>query len=193
MKKPATDATLTIKVEDKNGQLEVVSATATGETTTVGGSAENYTYTAQFTNEYIPKPTTYQPHVKKLMTDISRPLPVEVTVPFTMTITENPDNGASPVKPDDMTQTIVLPSATTWASYNYETKDFSEIEFTRAGTYEFEIKEGQWTSNPTLADGTFVKKPATDAKIQVVVEDDKQGNLFVKEVNILGGEARLLR
>ena len=187
MKKPATDATLKIKVEDQNGQLVVVSAAATGETTTVGGSAENYTYTAQFTNEYIPKPTEYQPRVKKLMTNISRPLPVEVTVPFTMTITNNPDTGAAIRTPAEATQKIVLPSATTWATYTYETKDFSFVDLTWANTYELKITEDQWTSNPTLVDGTFVKKPATDAKITIEVVDNN-GQLEVKTVTQTAGE-----
>ena len=187
VKKPATDATLKIKVEDQNGQLVVVSATATGETTTVGGSAENYTYTAQFTNEYIPKPTEYRPRVKKLMTNISRPLPVEVTVPFTMTITANPDTGAAIRTPADATQKIVLPSATTWATYTYETKDFSFVDLTWANTYELKITEDQWTSNPTLVDGTFVKKPATDAKITIEVVDNN-GQLEVKTVTQTAGE-----
>ena len=180
--------TLTIEVEDnKQGGLRVKTVTKNGD---VLETDEQAVFTALFTNKYVAEPTYYQPHVKKLMTDISRPLPVKVTVPFTMKITNNPGNGAAPVTPNDMTQTIELPSKTTWARYTYETKDFSEIKFTRAGTYEFEIKEGQWTSEQTLADGTFVKKPATDAKIQVVVEDDKQGKLFVKDVKILGGDIR---
>ena len=187
VKKPATDATLKIKVEDQNGQLVVVSAAATGETTTVGGSAENYTYTAQFTNEYIPKPTKYQPHVKKLMTEISRPLPVDVTVPFTMEITDNPDSGAEIRTPAEATQTIVLPKDTPMENYESETKDFSWIDLTWANTYGFSFTEGEHTSDPALAAGTFYKKDAPDAAIEVEVYDN-YGQLEVKNVTVTAGE-----
>ena len=68
--------TLTIEVEDdKQGGLRIKTVTKNGDVLTTDDEA---VFTALFTNKYVAEPTYYQPHVKKLMTNISRPLPVKV-------------------------------------------------------------------------------------------------------------------
>ena len=86
-----TPASMVIEIDD-NGDLYVKSVTKNGEYV---DTDEELVFTALFTNKYVPTPVEYQPHVKKLMSSDSNPLPEATTFNFTMIPgANNPPDGA---------------------------------------------------------------------------------------------------
>ena len=117
--------TLTLVVEDKNGQLDV-----TSHTYTRNGDADQEEH-AVFTNKYQVKPVTYEPKVKKTVTgDV--PAGKDAEFSFKLKLTK-----ADPVDGVDMTSQDEKEVKVTG---NGE-KLFEKITFSRAGTYEFQIRE----------------------------------------------------
>ena len=134
---------LTVEVVDIDGQLEVKSAVydvtgADGQTVfysdvedfnIVGGGA-----TARFVNEYKPAPTHYAPEVMKLIYGNAMP-PEDRTYTFVLEHGFWYPNGvltdAGAVMPEDPTATVV----------GVGRGKFNAIEFTKAGTYNFTVRE----------------------------------------------------
>ena len=123
---------LKVVVRDENSQLKVSSA----EYSKIGAQS---TTEATFTNIYNVKPTEYEPKVKK--TVIGDPSSDKT---FTFSITSKADNpnGAS------------LPTNTEAKVTGSATASFENIIFTRAGTYNFEIKEEQGNESGYSYDGS---------------------------------------
>ncbi len=135
--------TLEVVVEDRDGQLEVKSAIyyvtdESGRITSypdvedfnkVGDGA-----TARFVNEYKPAPTHYAPEVMKLIYGNAMP-PEDRTYTFVLEHGFWYPNGvltdAGAVMPEDPTATVV----------GVGRGKFNEIEFTKAGTYNFTVRE----------------------------------------------------
>ena len=125
--------TLKVVVTDENSQLKVSSA----EYTKVGAQSAAE---ATFTNIYTVKSTEYQPKVKKTVTgDPSS----DKTFTFNITAKEDNPNGAS--LPTDTSATVTGSGST----------NFGNIKFTKAGTYNFEIIEGQGNEPGYSYDGSI--------------------------------------
>ena len=125
-----TEWTLTVKVKDTDGKLEVESAeyAATGKEP----SAEY----ASFENPYQPKPTVNHPVVTKTLS--GQPAPEDTVFEFVLKATEVVDGGShlkgsdkDIVKNDSWTKTIIGPG----------TVSFDEIEYCKAGTYVYTVVE----------------------------------------------------
>ena len=113
--------TLKVVVTDENSQLKVSST----EYSKIGAQSATE---AVFTNIYTVKSTEYQPKVKKTVTgDPSK----EKTFTFSITAKADNPNGAN------------LPTNTEAKVTGSGTANFGNINFTKAGTYNFEIKETQ--------------------------------------------------
>ena len=127
--------TLTVVVNDENGQLVVDQAQTKYERT---GETDRTDY-ALFTNHYKVAPIGYAPQVKKTV-DGNVPAGRDAKFQFELKLTKadptdglklNGENGAV------MTNTDVLKTEVT----GEDTGAFDEITFTRAGTYTFQITE----------------------------------------------------
>ena len=112
--------TLTVKVENVDSALAVTSHTYTKADGTT--SSDN----AEFENIYI-SPTEYAPKVTKTITGATTPNDKT----FTFNITAKSDNPEGAELPTDTTATVK----------GAGTASFGDITFTKAGTYNFEIKE----------------------------------------------------
>ena len=153
---------LEIVVEDKDGKLEV-----TGHNYTGGNLSDDAK--AIFNNPYVPEPTEYTPVVEKTT---QGPVGVkEMTFEFTMKLKsedsvtntlEDPQLPGSSLNGDDEWKA----SITIKAGKETDKTEFDQIEFTKAGTYVFEIRETVvadsktiiydetvWTLTVTVTDG----------------------------------------
>ena len=114
--------TLTVIVVDNDSKLEVQSynySKADGTTSNDG---------AEFTNTYSVEPTEFTPKVNKT---VKGDTPSDKTFTFKITANEDNPNGAS------------LPTDTSATVTGSGTTSFDNIKFTKAGMYNFEIKEEQ--------------------------------------------------
>ena len=127
--------TLTVAVEDQDGQLVVTSHTYTRD-----GDRDSEAY-ASFTNTYKVEPAEFTPEVKKTMTGGARPGEVAFTFELSAKKDESdPVEGA--VMPEDTTAAITLTPEDTEGTGSAAGQDgFGAIRFVHAGTYEFEITE----------------------------------------------------
>ena len=134
---------LTVEVVDKDGQLEVKSAvydvTGADGRTVFYSDVEDFSIvgegaTARFVNGYKPAPTHYAPEVMKLIYGNTMP-PEDRTYTFVLEHGFWYPNGvltdAGAVIPEDPTATVV----------GVGRGKFNEIEFTKAGTYNFKVRE----------------------------------------------------
>ena len=165
-----TEWTLTVKVKDTDGKLEVESAeyAATGKEP----SAEY----ASFENPYQPKPTVNHPVVTKTLS--GQPAPEDTVFEFVLKATEVVDGGShlkgsdkDIVKNDSWTKTIIGPG----------TVSFDEIEYCKAGTYVYTVVETDkhatgwtysgliWTIVVTVVDNDGVLSCTMDYKSNGVV------------------------
>ncbi len=131
--------TLKIKVEDKDGTLEVTKSTYTKAD---GTSSED---TATFTNTYDPTDAIYQPKVTKALTGETTPS----SKTFTFTLTADATNLAGAQLPTDTTATVTGSGSSTDAGNT----SFGAIAFTKAGTYHFTISEEKGSEKGYTYDG----------------------------------------
>ncbi len=94
----------------------------------------------EYINNYKVTPTVYTPQVTKTLTGQTPPSDKRFT--FNITASENNPNGA------------VLPENTTATVTGSGTASFDNIKFTKAGTYNFEIKEEQGNEPGYSYDGS---------------------------------------
>ena len=153
--------TLTVVVEDVNGDLQVKSHNyVKGDTTE--------TTAAKFTNTYTPTPTKYTPEAEKSMT--GEPLVEDAEFTFTMTAKTVVTDGA--FEPEDTAITTGKTwekSVTIHAGETTGSVAFNEITFKKAGTYVFTIKE-----NPGTDTQRFTYDGATWTLTVTVVDDHGQ-------------------
>ena len=135
------------------GTLTVIS-------TTYKNLADNSTNgdRATFTNDYNPEDTLYIPEVRKIVTGEDRPENKE-TFHFTLTQKSGPTGGATL-------------HATTATVVDEGTAQFGQIDFTKKGTYVFEIVEEPGSNGHY----TYDEHSWT---LTIVVRDDADGNLYV--------------
>ena len=125
--------TAVVKVVDRESVLEVESVSYSKQTT-VEGEPTAVTYEqAVFTNSYSTVETSYAPRVEKVFNGSARPDEKEFR--FTLTASENNDDGAS-LEAGSSMETAVL-------GEGFAT--FETITFTKAGTYQFTIRENEVT------------------------------------------------
>ena len=116
--------TWTVVIKDADEKLEVESAVYAPEA--------DAAY-ATFTNTYTPKPTEYAPKATKKLTG----LPIVSDKTFKFEIAASADNHEGATLPDNKTITVTVLAGETTA----EPVAFDSIKFTKAGTYQFTIKE----------------------------------------------------
>ena len=126
--------TLTVVVVDNNSQLEVESHSYTKADGTTSNDG------AAFTNTYNVSPTEFTPKVKKT---VKGDTPSDKTFTFNITASENNPSGAE------------LPTDTSATVTGSGTTSFDNIKFTKAGTYNFEIKEDQGNEPGYSYDGSI--------------------------------------
>ena len=132
---------------------------------------------ADFTNEYVPTPIKYTPHVLKTLTGDALP---EVngeeesnanSKDFTFTLTKgtfSPEDGAVMPSNSECTKTITINKGTDAPASG--TATFGEIIFKKAGTYTFTIRETNENDTGVIYD----EEPWT---LTVTVSDDGKGVL----------------
>ena len=131
-----TSRDVQVTVDDDDGTLKVT------EVEYLNSSAED---SAVFTNHYDPENVFYTPKVKKTLTvDSGSSLPEKVDFTFELTqirTDESPEDGVVAAAGDTPvgTQTVSTPDMT--GSDTIEDLSFNELEFTKAGTYYFQITE----------------------------------------------------
>ena len=108
--------TVTIKIKDNNGTLEIESIT--------GATADGTVYRVEITNRYEPSPVELQIPVKKTLQGVP-----ETETVFTFTLTPVDDAPA----PENRTVTITMPGEGTGS--------FDAINYTAAGTYTYKVTE----------------------------------------------------
>ncbi|MBQ6646912.1 MAG: Cna B-type domain-containing protein, partial [Clostridia bacterium] len=170
---PAT-STIEITVAiNGDGDLYVQNVTKTGEgeLSTDG----KFTFTALFTNKYIPDPTSYQPKAKKLMSEDSNPLPEDRDFQFKVTADSSNPAFASLAAGESETITVTVKKNKTES----DPKPFTAIGFTAAGTYKFKFTE----ITPTIP-GITRAEGYQDAVLTIIVEDDGTGSLVITEQNV---------
>lgn len=121
--------TVTVDVIDNGGYLDNTVSYSNGEKV-----SDEY---AEFINDYQPIPVTYQAKVEK--TVIGEPTVKDKTFTFTLEASKDNPEGASLKSEDDPLEVSVkIPAGATGEGIEGL---FEEIEFTRAGTYMFIVKE----------------------------------------------------
>ena len=125
--------TLTVVVVDNDSQLEVQSHSYTKADGTTSNDG------AVFTNTYNVNSTEFTPKVNKT---VKGDTPSDKT--FTFNITANSDNPSGAILPTDTSATVTGSGST----------NFGNIKFTKAGTYNFEIKEEQGNESGYSYDGS---------------------------------------
>lgn len=131
-----TSRDVQVTVADDDGTLKVT------EVEYLNSSAED---SAVFTNHYDPENAFYTPKVKKTLTvDSGSSLPEKVDFTFELTqirTDDSPEGGVVAADGDTPvgTQTVSTPDMT--GPDTIEDLSFNELEFTKAGTYYFQITE----------------------------------------------------
>ena len=173
-----TEFTLEIVVKDKDGALYIAEYTYSTEDGVIETKSAEPDATTPLTgleaetgvevkNIYKPEPTHYQPPVDKTMTTDFGTTVEDKTFNFTLTPdANNPEDGAIIPTNGDKVQ-IVVPAGKSNASGS-----FGNIEFVKAGTYVFEVKEVKESETGITYDG---------ATWTLTVEiEDLDGKLSVK-------------
>ena len=156
--------TLTVVVEDEGGKLTETHSYSYVDENGVEHKATEVGDVAgpTFTNKYEPKPTNYQPKVKKTVP--GNRLPVDKEFEFTLTLTSQPNTGdptisgvrmnGSPmaVNDTDSVKIKVLKGSTGATEIGY----FKNLEFVKAGTYTFTIAENTPSGLNGITDDTTV-------------------------------------
>lgn len=151
--------TLTVKVEDKNGELQ-----ATGHTYTytpgTGADRKDSTVEAEFINTYETTDTSYIPEAAKELTGAETPRDQQKTFRFTIEASADNPEGAE-FENTDATSAAVTGAGTT---KDLGADSFGAITFTKAGAFDFIIREtdggepgydyddGYWTLTVTVED-----------------------------------------
>lgn len=125
--------TAIVKVVDKESVLEVESISYSKQTTVEGEPATVTDEQAVFTNSYSTVETSYAPRVEKVLSGSERPDEKEFR--FTLTAFENNEDGASLEAGSSMETAVTGERFAT----------FETITFTKAGTYQFTIRENEVT------------------------------------------------
>lgn len=125
-----------VTVADNDGTLEVTKVKY------LNSSAED---SAVFTNHYDPENVFYTPKVKKTLTvDSGSSLPVKVDFTFELTqirMDESPEGGVVAADGDTPVGTQTVSTADMTGPGTTGDLSFNELEFTKAGTYYFQITE----------------------------------------------------
>lgn len=132
--------TLTVEVEDQNGQLTVIKHTYTAD-----GKAQN-NETASFNNEYKVSSTTYQPEVQKT---VSGDVPKDKEYTFNFELKAEEQDGLE--MPGN-----TKASVTVTGDEKTKTTEFDKVTFKKAGIYHFTINEVDTNKIPGYTyDGTI--------------------------------------
>ena len=164
---------LTVTVTDTGDKLE---RTIQYQLDTTANTEE-----AEFVNKYEPAPATWTPKVKKVMSDDSRPI-VKTAKSFIFKLSlasANPTDGVN--LSGELSKTVVLHPGETESAIG----EFSQIRFTKAGTYTFTIAEEDGTA-PGFAYDTTDKTTAT------VTISDVKGQLTVASVTYVNTDPRVV-
>ena len=164
---------LTVTVTDTGDKLE---RTIQYQLDTTANTEE-----AEFVNKYEPAPATWTPKVKKVMSDDSRPI-VKTAKSFIFKLSlasANPTDGVN--LSGELSKTVVLHPGETESAIG----EFSQIRFTKAGTYIFTIAEEDGTA-PGFAYDTTDKTTAT------VTISDVKGQLTVASVTYVNTDPRVV-
>ena len=150
--------TLAVTVADQNGEL-----TVTGHTYAAAGDAAGNEEAAAFTNIYTPAPVKTAIGVKKTVTG---EVPAGTDPDFTFKL----------LQPEPAAEGVELPGSLEVTAKAGESKSFGDIEFTKAGTYVFEVTETAGTQPGYTYDGSKYS-------ISITVED-QAGQLTVAKREI---------
>ena len=150
--------TLTVKVADNDGKLEIETVSYTRDTETTEDSAE-------FTNIYQPEETTFAPSVEKEIDGLTPPSAGTFT--FEISTSNNTDAG------------VTMPAKKNVTVTGAGSAEFDDITFSKAGTYTFTITE----EAGKLAGYTY-----DDSEWTLTVEvTDVDGKLQVSEASYTKG------
>ncbi len=157
---------LQVTVEDIGGQLKATGVYTNSDESDEGNNQSN-TNKATFTNIYEVKPVDFNPQVSKAYSGAKRP--------DDKTFTFNLEAGTySPVDGSEEAG-VTLPTSTTAAVTGTGIGTFGAIQFTKAGTYTFKIREEE--GNPGIPGYTYdssewtLTVDVTDQNGQLVVTD----------------------
>ena len=173
---------VTVKVTNSGDQLSA-SYTIKQTKDSVGKATDAAANELLFTNEYKPKPTDAQLHARKQLTGETWPQVYENIV-FTfseaylsgdLTGFTVADTATMPTQANDAIETVEISGTD---AINGKTEDFSKINFTKAGTYKFEIRETK--HNPEVAGVTY---DLTVWEATIVIADNGSGDLEVASIN----------